>query len=345
MFRKYKVVWVLVAVVAVILGIMGVGAVMAKPPLNPINENGVISAAYQEVEGILRLVNGEEDVRKSEVYISWNQEGPQGPAGPEGPQGPEGPAGPQGPAGGIDEASEQEIKAGICAICELLELVEEAPGFCFAIKQHQTINTMENIVTVNELYFVDNDEYAPSLDLLLAVEYGLFTIEDGWGNTFVYYRDTPYSYTVMSLGYDGVVGPAPPDPWFFGESGESDIIYAVPPPGWLQVPEFDTATKQHQTLVIMQTIMAQLELYKVQHNDEYAPSLEVLKTEGYVTTIEDGWGNTFVYYRDTPDSYSLTSLGYDGVVGPAPPDPWYLGDSGESDIIVAVPGGWIQAPE
>jgi hypothetical protein len=228
MFRKYKVVWVSVAVVAVILGIMGVGAVMAKPPLNPINENGVISAAYQEVKGILRLVNGEEDVRESEVYISWNQEGPQGPAGPEGPEGP------QGPAGGIDEASEQEIKAGICAVCELLELVEEAPGFCFAIKQHQTIELMSVIININSVYYIYNSEYAPSLEAL--VKFGGVTIEDGWGNTFVYDRDTPYSYTVMSLGYDGVVGPAPPDPWFFGECGESDIIYAVPG-GWLQVPE------------------------------------------------------------------------------------------------------------
>lgn len=57
---------------------------------------------------MLRLVNGEEDVRPSEVFIQWNQQGPPGPQGeqgiqgepgPEGPPGPQGEQGPQGPAG------------------------------------------------------------------------------------------------------------------------------------------------------------------------------------------------------------------------------------------------------
>ena len=168
-------------------------------------------------------------------------QGPPGPMGPEGergkqgPQGPQGEPGPQGPAGGIDEASEQEIKAGICAICESLELVEEAPGFCFAIKQHHTIELMSVIRTANEWYYAEYNEYAPSLEVLEA-EYGLMTIEDGWGNTFVYYCDpSGQSFTLMSLGYDGVEGPAPPDPWFLGESGESDLI--ITDSWWIQVPE------------------------------------------------------------------------------------------------------------
>ncbi|MFC1930042.1 hypothetical protein ACFLW6_04210, partial [Chloroflexota bacterium] len=80
MSHKYRVVWISVAIVAVMLVSTAAGASMAKVPLNPIN-NGIISAAYQQVDGKLRLVSGEEDVRPSEVYISWNQEGEQGPQG------------------------------------------------------------------------------------------------------------------------------------------------------------------------------------------------------------------------------------------------------------------------
>lgn len=111
MFRKHKVVWFSVAIVAVMLLSMGAGAVMAKVPLNPLSGGGVINAAYQKVNGMLRLVNGEEDINPSEVFIQWNQEGPQGPQGEqgdpgsqgeqgdEGPQGDDGPQGPQGPQG------------------------------------------------------------------------------------------------------------------------------------------------------------------------------------------------------------------------------------------------------
>ena len=104
---KRKLIWV-VPIVALLLASLGAGAVMAKSSLNPISEDGVISGAYQKVNGMLRLVNGEEDVRPSEVFIQWNQQGPPGPQGeqgiqgepgPEGPPGPQGEQGPQGPAG------------------------------------------------------------------------------------------------------------------------------------------------------------------------------------------------------------------------------------------------------
>lgn len=209
MFRKHRVVWISVLVVAVILGSIGAGAVMAKSLLNPIGEDGVISGAYQKDNGMLRLVNSEEDVRPSEVFIQWNQQG--------------------------DKAAEQEIKDGICAMCEALELVEDAPGFCFAIKQHQTINIMVDIMIANEGYYIEHVQYAPSLEALAEWFESPIRIEDGWGNPFVYYSENPlFTYTLISLGYDGVEGPAPPDPWYFGESGESDIIRECII--WVQVP-------------------------------------------------------------------------------------------------------------
>jgi len=212
MFRKHRTVWLSVLVVAVISGSIGAGAVMAKSLLNPIGEDGVISGAYQKDNGILRLVNSEEDVRPSEVFIQWNQQG--------------------------DKAAEQEIKDGICVMCEALDLVEEAPGFCFAIKQHQTVHHMLYICTANTLYRETGEEvleYAPSLEALAEWCECDLRIEDGWGNPFVYYREHPeFTYTLISLGYDGVEGPAPPDPWFFGESGESDIIWDTG--WWVQVP-------------------------------------------------------------------------------------------------------------
>ena len=101
MFRKRRMVWVSI-VVALIVVSLGAGGVMAKSLLNPIDEDGVISGAYQKNNGMLRLVNGEEDVRESEVFIQWNQEGEKGDKGDPGPQGEpgvDGTIGPTGPAG------------------------------------------------------------------------------------------------------------------------------------------------------------------------------------------------------------------------------------------------------
>ena len=85
MFRKYKFVWVSVVIVSLILGTVGAGVAMAvKDPLNG-NNGGIIKAAFQKVDGMLRIVNSEDDVRPSEVYIEWNITGPQGPKGDPGP--------------------------------------------------------------------------------------------------------------------------------------------------------------------------------------------------------------------------------------------------------------------
>lgn len=210
MFRKHKLVWFSVTIVVMMLASLGAGVVMAKSLLDPIDEEGVISGAYNQQSGGLRLVNGREDVKASEVFIWWNQQG--------------------------DKAAEQEIKDGICVMCEALELVEEAPGFCFAIKQRQTLTIMSLIIFQNELYYMQHyEEYAPSLEVLVEEKYlAPEMVYDGWGNQFVYHIDEQlWHYTLTSLGYDGEEGPDPPDPWYFGESGESDIIighlvYQVP---------------------------------------------------------------------------------------------------------------------
>ena len=98
MFRKSRIVWVSI-VAALVVASLGAGGVMAAKTLNPIGEDGVISGAYQKVNGMLRLVNGEEDVRPSEVFIQWNQKGLQGEQGKPGPVGPIGATGAAGPTG------------------------------------------------------------------------------------------------------------------------------------------------------------------------------------------------------------------------------------------------------
>jgi hypothetical protein len=49
--------------------------------------------------GTIHMASGPDDCKNNEMYVSWNQEGPQGEQGPAGPTGPQGAVGPQGPAG------------------------------------------------------------------------------------------------------------------------------------------------------------------------------------------------------------------------------------------------------
>jgi hypothetical protein len=58
-----------------------------------------IHACYKKKNGQLRVIDAGEDCRRSEVYLSWNSEGPPGPPGEAGPQGEPGPEGPPGPPG------------------------------------------------------------------------------------------------------------------------------------------------------------------------------------------------------------------------------------------------------
>lgn len=87
MLKRRNILWVTTIVFAAILASTLTAVVMAATPLNPISGDGVISAAYQTVNGMLRLINGPADVNPSETYISWNQQGTAGPQGPAGPAG------------------------------------------------------------------------------------------------------------------------------------------------------------------------------------------------------------------------------------------------------------------
>lgn len=58
------------------------------------------------------------------------------------------------------------------------------------------------------------------------------------------------------------------------------------------------------------------------------------------TPINDGWGNAWGYAGGT--TYTLTSLGSDGAVGPVPPTPW-ISDPASADLILT-DGQFIQAP-
>jgi hypothetical protein len=61
----------------------------------------MIYGCYQKNNGQLRIVTNASECRNSEVFIQWNQVGPQGLIGPAGPQGAPGPAGPVGIQGVI----------------------------------------------------------------------------------------------------------------------------------------------------------------------------------------------------------------------------------------------------
>lgn len=85
-----------------LLLVTGTQAVAAKaPPAAHVAASGVINACYQKNQGMLRLLQGTQKCRKSEVPISWNMTGIQGPPGPAGPAGPAGPVGATGPAGPV----------------------------------------------------------------------------------------------------------------------------------------------------------------------------------------------------------------------------------------------------
>jgi hypothetical protein len=89
---------------------------------------GVISGCYDKQSGQMRIYDTAgglpKGCGKSEMAISWNQQGPkgdkgdtgpQGPAGPTGPAGPAGPTGPTGPAGPIGPAGPTGTTQGFSA--------------------------------------------------------------------------------------------------------------------------------------------------------------------------------------------------------------------------------------
>lgn len=101
-------------------------------------------------------------------------------------------------------------------------------------------------------------------------------------------------------------------------------------------------SKQRRTMGDMRTIVIANGTYHVD-NQGFAPNLAALVGGEYlqVALPDDGWGNGFVYNSGGPN-YDLTSLGRDGVAGPAAPNPW-VNDPYEPDIIVN-DGAFTQAP-
>ena len=97
MLRKYKAVVVCIIIVALVLGSMGAGSAMAQATNNGNNDDNIIRAAYQKVNGMLRIIKDGDEVRPSEVYIEWNIKGEKGDPGPMGPKGDQGDPGPPGP--------------------------------------------------------------------------------------------------------------------------------------------------------------------------------------------------------------------------------------------------------
>jgi hypothetical protein len=65
----------------------------------PASADDVVYGCYNRKTGLLRVVEGQYDCRRSENPISWNQVGPPGERGPSGLAGPRGDAGPPGPKG------------------------------------------------------------------------------------------------------------------------------------------------------------------------------------------------------------------------------------------------------
>lgn len=86
---------VCLATVAVLL--LGGGIAWAAVP----GSAGVITACvdHRSESGLLRVIEPDQECRRHETRISWNQEGRAGDPGQAGAQGPAGPAGPAGPPG------------------------------------------------------------------------------------------------------------------------------------------------------------------------------------------------------------------------------------------------------
>jgi general secretion pathway protein G len=101
--------------------------------------------------------------------------------------------------------------------------------------------------------------------------------------------------------------------------------------------------KQRRTMGDMRSLVTANGTYMVD-NQQYAPLLTDLQGDEYlqVVVVDDAWGNPLVY-NTNQTNYTLTSLGKDGAVGPAPPIPW-VNDPFEPDLIVA-DGMFTQAPD
>lgn len=84
MVWKTKAIWVFIFILGLVAGSLGTSAVLAQ---NSGDDNNIIYAAYQKINGQLRIISDPSEANKSEVVISWNKQGPKGDQGLQGPPG------------------------------------------------------------------------------------------------------------------------------------------------------------------------------------------------------------------------------------------------------------------
>ncbi len=101
-------------------------------------------------------------------------------------------------------------------------------------------------------------------------------------------------------------------------------------------------TKRQTTMADMQTIGRTIQLMQADTGSTPARLAE-LQEGGYLVRVpvRDGWGTAWVYTMGR-DGFTLTSLGADGLAGPAPPVDWTSG-AYDADIVLRN-GQFVQAP-
>jgi len=141
------------------------------------------------------------------------------------------------------------------------------------------------------------------------------------------------------------------------EDAEIDVTFALFDTGWrpegnveFMGQSFPLAQllgavdrgKQRRTMAFMRNIAVANGVMRVD-TGSYAQSLVELQDAGYMQEVPtlDAWDNPFVYTTGE-DTYTIASLGNDGVAGPAPPATWY--EEPYDPDIVLTDGMFTQAP-
>lgn len=101
--------------------------------------------------------------------------------------------------------------------------------------------------------------------------------------------------------------------------------------------------RQRATMMGMRSIAAANGSFRLDTGAYAADLQDLMPVLVYPVPPEDGWGNDWDYAVLPGDSYALTSLGKDGVAGPAPPANW-RGEPFEADLVLEG-GSFVQAPE
>ena len=100
-------------------------------------------------------------------------------------------------------------------------------------RQRSSMADMRSMALANDMYRLDNEEYAPALGDLSPYLSDPVKGADFWSTPWAYSSDG-VTYTLSSLGSDGATGPAAPIPWY-DEPFEVDII--VQNGSFTQAPE------------------------------------------------------------------------------------------------------------